>query len=200
MNRKSLIIVFLLIVGCKENESINQSTEIYNFFPLAKGNQWSYKDSINAVVSNPVTTVIFSSIDSIGRLWWNISNQSFATGFLGPRFTIKNDSIFSLQSWRGGQEYLGLLLVPPNDTNFVFARACGDVIFEIQVTIGKKPYQVPAGSFNNWASYVLKGVLEIDSVIIAPGVGILSRTYKGLEYPGKPAFQNSSVLLTYHLN
>ncbi|MBU0561711.1 MAG: hypothetical protein KKG93_19325 [Bacteroidetes bacterium] len=200
MNRKSLIIVFLLIVGCKENESINQSTEIYNFFPLAKGNQWSYKDSINAVVSNPVTTVIFSSIDSIGRLWWNINNQSFATEFLGPRFTIKNDSIFSLQSWRGGQEYLGLLLVPPNDTNFVFARACGDVIFEIQVTIGKKPYQVPAGSFNNWASYVLKGVLEIDSVIIAPGVGILGRTYIGLEYPGKPAFQNSSVLLTYHLN
>jgi hypothetical protein len=197
MNKKNILIVFLLLFGCKENPTMNQQSVEYTFFPAAVGNQWLYVDSMNSTVNTTITKIISSNVDSNGFLWWNIENQSFATGFLGDKVVIRNDSIFSLQFTRGGPSYLGLLLVPPRDTTFTFYRDGGDVGFEIRVTRGQETYQIPAGSFNNWASYVFSSVLETDSIIVAPKIGILSRTFTGIEYPGRPAFRHYSILLNY---
>jgi hypothetical protein len=48
--------------------------------------------------------------------WWNVSNQSFATSFMGNKIALRHDSVFSQIVTRLGQKGLGLLLVPPRDT------------------------------------------------------------------------------------
>jgi hypothetical protein len=193
------LIGFLIIAGCGKTDSINQPTEDQAWFPMANGYQWRYQDSLGPTTANTVTEVVSSSMDSNGVTWWNVSNQSFATALMGDKITLRNDSVFSQIATRLGQKGLGLLLVPPRDTTFFFMRGESDVVFFIRVTPGTMPCQVPAGSFLHWASYVSDNGLEKDSLVIATGIGVLSRTLTGVGYPGRPAFLNRSLLLTYKL-
>lgn len=174
-------------------------------FPVGIGFEWKYRDSISNLFYGTVTTKIISNErDSLGRILWNVENNSNATKlFLGNQFFIRNDSLFIIAPapfWQGKTTYLRL--VPPRENEFMFYMRIDDVGRNYKVKWNKDiNISTPAGQFKNWMSLVYSTIPMLDSVVVVPNVGIVFRYQEFRNYTtGQVTNVYKSELLNYKLN
>ncbi|MCS7052425.1 MAG: hypothetical protein NZM09_01685 [Ignavibacterium sp.] len=173
-------------------------------FPTGIGFEWTYRDSLSNNFYGIVTTKIVSNqIDSLGRLIWNVENNSYATKlFLSNQFFIKNDSLFAIDRapfWQGRIPYLRL--IPPKKEEFIFSLQIDDTRRNYRVNWNRnKTIKTEAGQFNYWISLIHSTQLMYDSVIVVPRIGIVYRYYESRSISGQINYVNKSELIRYKLN
>jgi hypothetical protein len=173
-------------------------------FPVGIGYEWTYRDSLSNSFYGIVTTKIVSNErDSLGRILWNVENNSNATKlFLGNQFFLRNDSLFIIGPapfWQGKTTYLRL--IPPRESEFTFYLRIDDVGRNYKVKWNKdKIIRTPSGHFKNWISLVSSTIESYDSVIVVPRVGILFRFTEFKNISGQVTNVYKSELINYKIN
>ena len=153
-------------------------------YPIGIGFEWTYKDSSQFVNELRKVKVLSNHKDSLGRIIWNLENNSLATGFfLGKQIYLKNDSLYIIDMI---PFYINLTrpylrLVPPQSNEFLLRISHQDIGMQFRIIYHKnKPIKVGNFVFNHWISYSKVTVSkDIDSTIVVPEIGIV---YKYLEY------------------
>jgi len=214
-----ILIILSVATGCTKKNIIapppvtnpppvvQETDTVYSLFPISIGNywiylnsHWSYQDSVlSSGFSIDTIMVVSSKKDSAGLVWWHL-NKSSLMGLIPQDFTIRNDSIFCLQTtYIGNRQILTLALPPPRRKPFTFYILHGDIEPGYNVALGETTCTVPAGTFTLWASYVLPPGFGTDSIVMAPGVGFISETYNGLSPVNLWPYKKTSVLLEYSI-
>lgn len=203
MDKYIIITAILILVSCKENPIDSKLQPPYSnssFIPVAIGNYWQYTDSLyDGVIQNSSVEINAFSIDSTGAVWWKLSNITMASSFIPNEFKIINDSIFGIiiNPW-SGHSTVSLAIPPPQPESFTYTRISSDFGIEFTVNLYDTPYTVPAGEFTKCATYVDdNGFDRRDSIVIAPGVGILSRTRTWRNFSNDSTLISKSVLINY---
>ena len=203
MDKYIIITAILILVSCKENPIDSKLQPPYSnssFIPVAIGNYWQYTDSLyDGAIQNSSVEINAFSIDSTGVVWWKLSNITMASSFIPNEFKVINDSIFeiTINPWSGNST-VSLAIPPPQPESFTYTKISSDFGNSYRVTLYNTPYKTPAGTFTQWASYIHDNAIDRrDSIVIAPGIGILSRTRIWRNFSNDSTHISKSVLINY---
>ena len=207
--KKSSLYFFSLflsgLLGCTDNGTLpSQEMPTGNdprydgLIPMALGNYWVFVDSLN---SQSDTSQVVGYENSSDFLWWKLNRSTYAMSDFTDDFAIRNDTVFVKEPIRGGAEIVAYVIVPPTDTTTgYFYASGGDSWLYRQVTFFHDGYTVPAGTFQDYACYVQDIGLGRDSLVIAPGVGVVCRVTEWLSFPGPKYNRVTHYLQSFHKN
>ena len=176
------LLAFLLVNGCQKENSVEPiPARSRQIIPLAVGNHWTYLDSLlttSGIFINTYTVSVDSLRIEGGTRWWKLRN-TFNPSIAATEFTVRNDSVFSLQhtqSVAGLVPILSLEYLRPMEaeTSSYHALFDGDVLISKSVTRLIQPYPVGAGTFAGCLLYAYRIYPELYQEVLKPGIGILS--------------------------
>ena len=196
----SLLTLFLN--ACEHSTEPTKLQKDDSLIPTAIGNFWVYVDSIiiNDTLEVKTDTAMITGFKIVdGRKWWQLRNNSIAMELLWPEFMVQNDSIYTWEHCRSGQQILGLKFVPPQEETICFDRLLGcDTDLTVKVSMKQEEYRSPLGTFNSYVLYDVNEGPTKNLFFVVPGVGILNNTLEG-EIAGRGKFLIKSTLIDYHL-
>ncbi len=168
-------------------------------YPMGIGFEWTYKDSASYVNDLRKVKVLSNERDSLGRIIWNLENNSLATNFfLGKQIYFKNDSLYKMDfiPFTNNKTKPYLRLVPPQNNEFLLSLMNQDTGIRYRVIYHKyKPIKVGNFVFNHWISYSKVTVSkDIDSTIVVPEIGIVYKYTETNLQSGAKSISKSELL------
>lgn len=175
------LLVSLLLSGCNERLVVQQLESSHQLIPLAVGNRWTYVDSITTgdIIQVDTITVVVESVSVRGAYtWWKLRN-AFNPSIASREFTLRNDSIYSLQYTRspgGPAPIVSLEYVRPPSLDTVIYKSLfgGDVSLMKSAAYLRNPVTVKAGIFLGCISYDYSIYPERYHEVLVPGLGVVS--------------------------
>jgi hypothetical protein len=195
----ALFVPALFHISCSLLTEPGNGIQSPTLIPMAIGNFWIYIDSATGASGNTIRVTGVENKD--GYTWWQLDNKSWAASALGNNFGVRNDTIFSKEQGKPPSSWIiTKVFIKPVDSSVVYMSAIGgDVIISITATHYKSQITVPAGTFNEYFTYVYNPGYMKDSVIIVPHIGIVARIYQSTGGIVGPAVLLKSYLKSYKI-
>lgn len=181
--RQVATIVFLVLLqtlqSCKDS-SVGPSENKLPLIPFALGNQWTYVDSLyttSGILVDTFTVTIDSMRWENTTAWWRFTHW-FNPSIYAREFTVRNDSIFSLQYADGGNKLVPIraleYLYPiGKDTIFYHSLYDGDVNIDKAATASTKIVSIPSGAFSTSIVVIYDIGRELHHEVVVPVVGMV---------------------------
>jgi hypothetical protein len=177
----SLLLICVAISCQQESPTAVVPTPSLGLFPFALGNKWKYVDSVFTASETFVDSFVVSvesTRSESGTTWCKLSHP-FNPSIAATEFTIRNDSLFSLQyseSPHGIVTLSSLEYIPPlnTDTAHYQSHFDADVVITKSVARTHDSIFVPAGTFAGCAVYWYDIYPEHYREVLKPTVGILT--------------------------
>jgi hypothetical protein len=177
-----IAIIFILILNACEDVPIEvlpvpPPIDNSSFYPLVKGNTWTYIDSLFKRDSISVQKYTVRVVDirvSQGRIWWKLESDYGTWKDTTTKYSISGDTVYSLQPhW--DTEVVSLEFIKPQgeDTLRYTILLGGDIVLYRYAFSLNEPIKVPAGAFDGTIAFQNYYGFGQITQIIKPGLGLI---------------------------
>ncbi len=157
---------WLFLLGCENDLSLNPFYS-YTYFPLTKGNTWTYH--------NPLydsQTITYKIIDKIQLQQKNYFLYGPGNAWVD---TLRVDDLGRVHNFYQGKEIIWLDITQPHGSTYILDHKIGNDSYQVHV---KRNVQLKtkAGNFKNCIDFYFDIPRAIDDevgYVLAPGVGIV---------------------------
>ncbi len=200
------LLVFLNVSGCNEGLVVQQLESSHALIPLALGNRWTYVDSVNTgdLIQVDTVTAVVESVRTLGGYtWWQL--RSVFNPSIGSReFSVRNDSVFSLQYTKSpaglaGRPSLEYVKPASSDTATFTSHFGGDVTITKSAKLLRQVYASRAGVFLGAITFDYLIYPERYHEVLVPGLGVISCEIVSPPSVYGPGWSRSIQLLAYQL-